>query len=54
MNAYAHKRGARLQHFIISSENKEMIEANRIGKKFERIFASSFAYDANGVAKWPI
>jgi hypothetical protein len=30
-----------------------MIEATQIGKEFTRIFASSFAYDANGVAKWP-
>jgi hypothetical protein len=53
MNAFAHERGVRLQHFIISSGIKEMIEACAIGKKFERIYASSFAYDANGVAKWP-
>jgi hypothetical protein len=53
INAYAHNRGIRLQHFVISSGIKEMIEASRIGKEFERIFASSFAYDANGVAKWP-
>src|SRR5664280_351030 len=31
MNTYAHKRGIRLQHFIISSGVKEMIEASRIG-----------------------
>jgi phosphoserine phosphatase len=53
MNTYAHQRGVRLQHFIISSGIKEMIEASSIGRKFERIFASSFAYDANDVAKWP-
>jgi phosphoserine phosphatase len=53
MNAFAQERGVRLQHFIISSGIKEMIEASAIGKKFETIFASSFAYDANGVAKWP-
>jgi phosphoserine phosphatase len=53
MNAYALERGVHLQHFIISSGIKEMIEACPIGQKFDRIFASSFAYDANGVAKWP-
>jgi hypothetical protein len=30
-----------------------MIEATDIGKKFTKVFASSFAYDANGAAKWP-
>ena len=53
MNKYARPQGVQLHHFIISSGIKEMIEASRIGKKFKRIFASSFAYDANGVAKWP-
>src|SRR5664280_779845 len=53
MNVYARHRNVHLQHFIISSGIKEMIEASRIGRQFERIFASTFAYDANGVAKWP-
>jgi phosphoserine phosphatase len=53
MNAYTLERNVRLQHFIISSGIREMIEACPIGNRFERIFASSFAYDANGVAKWP-
>src|ERR1700757_207502 len=53
VNAYAKKRRVRLQHFVISSGIKEMIEATTIGKKFTKVFASSFAYDANGAAKWP-
>jgi hypothetical protein len=53
IEAYAKKRRARLDHFIISSGIKEMIEATPIGKKFKRVFASSFAYDENGVASWP-
>ncbi len=53
LNAHAKKRHVRLEHFVISSGIKEMIEATRIGKKFTKVFASSFAYDANGAAKWP-
>jgi haloacid dehalogenase-like hydrolase len=53
MNAHAKTQHVRLQHFIISSGIKEMIEATEIGKKFAKVFASSFAYDANGVARWP-
>ena len=30
-----------------------MVEATKIGKKFDKVFASSFAYDANDVARWP-
>ncbi|WP_256808002.1 HAD family hydrolase [Bradyrhizobium sp. Bra64] len=53
IDAYAKMRHVKLQHFIISSGIKEMIEATKIGKKFAKVFASSFAYDANGAAKWP-
>jgi hypothetical protein len=53
VNAYAKERHLKLEHFIISSGIKEMIEATRIGKKFTKVFASSFAYDANGAARWP-
>jgi haloacid dehalogenase-like hydrolase len=53
VNARAKERHVKLQHFIISSGIKEMIEATKIGKKFVKVFASSFAYDANGAAKWP-
>lgn len=53
VNAYAKRRNVSLQHFIISSGIKEMIEATEIGKQFTKVFASSFAYDANGAAKWP-
>ena len=34
INAYAKKRHVKLQHFVISSGIKEMIEATKIGKKF--------------------
>jgi hypothetical protein len=53
INKYGRRQGVHIQHFIISSGIKEMIEASQIAKKFKRIFASSFAYDVNGVAKWP-
>jgi haloacid dehalogenase-like hydrolase len=53
VNARARDQHVRLQHYIISSGIKEMIEASKIGKKFTKVFASSFAYDANGAAKWP-
>jgi haloacid dehalogenase-like hydrolase len=53
VNSYAKDHNVRLEHFIISSGIKEMIEATSIGKCFRKIFASSFAYDVNGVASWP-
>ncbi len=44
-----------VEHYIISSGLKEMIEGTEIAKKgvFEKIYASSFFYDDRGVAVWP-
>ena len=53
INAYGKQRGLKVEHYIISSGNREMIEGTPIAKKFSSIYASSFVYDHNGVAKWP-
>lgn len=53
INAYAAKRGVALNHYIISSGLKEMIEGTPISAEFEEIFASCFMYDDKGVAVWP-
>lgn len=53
INAYAKSRGVGLHHFIVSSGLREMVEGSAIGKRFDYIFASGFAYDANDVAIWP-
>jgi phosphoserine phosphatase len=53
INAYGKERGLKVQHFIISSGIREMIEGTPIAKKFSAIYASSFVYDHNGVAEWP-
>lgn len=45
--------GVRIQHFIVSSGIREMIEGTTIARHFKRIYASSFWYDHNGVAHWP-
>jgi 2-hydroxy-3-keto-5-methylthiopentenyl-1-phosphate phosphatase len=53
INEYGNRRRAVVQHFIISSGIKEMIQGTPIAKKFNRIYASSFMFDQNGVAYWP-
>lgn len=44
-----------VEHYIISSGLKEMIEGTKIAKDgaFEKIYASSFYFNDRGVAKWP-
>lgn len=45
--------GAKIEHYIISSGLKEIIEGSDIQKEFKKIFACEFYYDENGVAVWP-
>lgn len=52
---YGKERGVTVEHYIISSGLKEMIEGTSIAKKgaFKKIYATSFYCDENGVAVWP-
>ena len=42
-----------VEHYIISSGLKEMIEGTAIAKEFEQIYASSFLFDKADVPIWP-
>lgn len=53
INQYGKDRGVKIEHYIISSGNKEIIEGTRIADKFKHIFACSYVYDNNGIAIWP-
>ncbi len=53
LNQYAAKKGIELEHYIISSGLKEIIEGSGIASQFKRIYASSYLYTADGVAEWP-
>ena len=53
MNEYAQKQGIILEHYIISSGLKEIIEGSVIADKFQRIYASTYYYSLDGVAEWP-
>lgn len=53
VNAYGRRKGLAVEHYIISSGLKEILEGTSIAKSFTAIFASSFMYDKNGNATWP-
>lgn len=53
VNQYAQKHNIVVEHYIISSGLKEIIEGSKIADKFERIYASSYLYTSDGVAEWP-
>lgn len=50
---YGDKLGLEVEHYIISSGLKELIEGTSVAGDVKRIFGSTFAYDENGEAFWP-
>jgi 2-hydroxy-3-keto-5-methylthiopentenyl-1-phosphate phosphatase len=52
---YGREHGVIVEHYIISSGLKEMIEGTEMARNgaFEKIYASSFYYNERGVAVWP-
>jgi len=53
INAYGKSKKVNVEHFIISSGLREMIEGTPIASCFKKIYASGFMFDHNGVAHWP-
>ena len=53
INKYAESKGIELEHYIISSGLKEIIEGNKIAPYFKRIYGSTYLYSTDGVAEWP-
>lgn len=53
INEYGKNKGVIVEHYIISSGLKEMIEGTEVADKFKKIYASSFYFDKDGVAVWP-
>ncbi len=53
INEYAAKQGIDVEHYIISSGLKEIIEGSRIAPYITRVYASSYLYSADGIAEWP-
>jgi hypothetical protein len=53
MNNFAASVDLSLEHYVVSSGVREMIEGSSICSNFKRVFASSFVYNEKGVAIWP-
>ena len=53
IDAYGDALGVKIEHYIISSGVKEIIDGSSIGKCFKKVYASEFYYDENGHAVWP-
>ena len=53
ITGYGRQRGIAVEHYVISSGIKEMIEGTPIAHEFENIYACSFLYNKEGIAYWP-
>lgn len=54
VNAFGAELGVEIQHYIISSGLREIIEGSKIAPYFKAIFASEFHYDRYGAPDWPL
>jgi len=53
INAFGESLGVEVEHYILSSGLREIIEGSGISHEFRKIYASEFYYDENGVPVWP-
>ena len=53
INEYGNELGVEIEHYILSSGLKEIIEGTTIAKYFKRIYACEFHYNKVGNADWP-
>lgn len=53
VNAFGEKVGARIEHYVISSGMKEIIDGTQISSEFKNIFACEYLYNKDGIAVWP-
>ncbi len=53
INAFGESLGVQVEHYIISSGLREIIEGSGIAHEFREIYACEFYYNENGDACWP-
>ena len=53
INEFGESCGVTIEHYVISSGMKEIIDGTQISGEFKNIFACEYLYDENGIAVWP-
>ena len=53
INAFGAEQGVEIEHYVLSSGLKEIIEGSGISHEFKKVYACEFLYDEEGLASWP-
>ena len=53
INKYGESLGVRVEHYIISSGIKDIIDGSEIKDEFKKIFACQYYFDEDGEVLWP-
>ena len=53
INAFGETQGVTIEHYVISSGLREIIEGSGIAHEFREIYACEFFYNEEGLATWP-
>jgi phosphoserine phosphatase len=54
INAFGESQGVRVEHYLVSSGNKEIVDGCPIAKKFKVLYACEFLFDPKtGEPTWP-
>lgn len=53
INTYAEEHGVIIEHYIVSSGNKEILDGCPIAKEFKEIYGCEFIFNEEGDVYWP-
>ena len=53
INAFGESLGVEIEHYVLSSGLKEIIEGSGISHEFKMVYAGEFYYDETGTPVWP-
>lgn len=53
INKYGEEKGVTIEHYLVSSGTKEIVEGSKIKDAFKEIYGCEFFYNEKGEAVWP-
>ena len=53
INAFGETMGVEIEHYVLSSGLREIIEGSGVSHEFKEIYACEFFYNEEGLASWP-